>query len=295
MTSSNDSSPERFPEHKKTTKPEHWAEWFEFCAIDRCSEPTKTALGRLAQHRFLSAIKQAGGTSGGGGDALAHDYLRTSKTDPLFNWREVEIRYWYTDEGAELDSKNFVPDAAKIRKRFHERRAASLESDLAARDYLESRVTHWIKDIAKKVRRDFNRPLDSTQAPLPGEEEESGRPSRDLPDSSICPDDEAAAKDFAELFIKALNGRERALMLAGLAGIPSDHPAVFAAAGCGKSQAYACVASAQEKLRGIIAKAGLSQVDIPPLTGSRLEELLKVWAESEKDLAPLLQVISPRR
>lgn len=284
------------PEERKATRYEHWSEWFSLCAVDLCSKETKDALGGLARKRLLKFLEcYAWQLRSPDAEVAAVEFYRAVKVDRLFGWREVETRYWHTAEGAELDSLHFVPEAEKKRKKRIERRAwiireykEELGRDGAAeaRNFLEAKVTHWVKDIVRKAVRDLKIPMVSIET-ADGGDPEQGKSHKGNRDSS-GPDASCFDRDLAAEIFERLGERERIVLLASLCGLSLDHPVVREAAGCGKSQVYASLRIANESARSFIAWEGIPRSEVGAGFAGHLLDRLFSWAKSEERLARLL-------
>jgi hypothetical protein len=279
------------PESKKLTRPEHWLEWFEMCAVARCSPETQLALGRFASERFRKLKSRIQETPETLHNYRVLDFVdREWDKNATFYWRELESAQWFklrspqSADGAQANEAESVTDssgdhrAAVAYKKFVETKAAGMGTPEQARDFCEAKATHAIWDYERWLMR----PSLELRLPPETDEDDDGDLKFESQDPGLKPDEMAAAQKAAQALFACLKDEHRLLLLAELLGRRAyDDPQLLQLLGVAKSQAY----SKRNEMHALMKRA-LGEHDLHTLERSvaaqQLFESLKNWARPEK-------------
>ena len=125
------------------TAPEHWAEWFEKCALVLCRNETRDALGKFAHKRYEKLLHKALVEYRISETELpveAQDLLHSEQRGAC--WFDLEGSYWYKRKpGNQPDKPQVGHDEAKIYKKFYLEAASAFANAEESRNYLEAKTT----------------------------------------------------------------------------------------------------------------------------------------------------------
>lgn len=266
------------------TKPEHWAEWFEKCALALCGDEAKHALGIFAHERYEQAFRRALGERKMPRNELPSEARELiSSTELGACWYDLEASYWYG--GRDIASGNESGNGAKAYKTFYRETAATKPTPDEARKYLEGSSTKYL--ILSRCRTIVSESIPR----VGGRVDESGNSREDLvlenesDPASVCPLMDTQFGEDANQVFSRLTTEEKILILASMNEISLEHPEIKNRLGHKKSVLYKRQAAAREKIGNMLGVTGSMReyegnpLDLGRVLG-RLLDFLNEWADS---------------
>lgn len=261
-----------------------WVEWKQQCALDRCGEHTRAALCKFAWQRFrLYATRYAGSTNAPAGEV------------PVPEGRDA----WHLFE-SHMAVKS-TREGRRYKDWLFARTRHSADSDL---DVVQGGATLIMRDVVRNHLAAECTPRHTVS--IDREYAGAGGCTLTLADllrSGSDPAAEAAEGEYRRLawnyardtFNDTLP-RERVALLARAIGLPLSHPAVTAAAGCGKSvlcAAYqALITRVAERLAATYHDEDRASVmHLALMTIGALKERVFRWGKSEMTLGALFNSV----
>lgn len=135
------------------TDPEHWAEWFEKCALDLCGMEAKEKLGEFAYQRYLKLLPRAlserrrsrNNLPTDAQDLIGSGNSKAPESIPGNCWRDAEASCWYDSKGRKnKENPDFIPAGAKTHKKFCREVASAISSPEESRNYLEGYCSKYL-------------------------------------------------------------------------------------------------------------------------------------------------------
>ena len=254
------------------TRLEHWREWHERCALGRCTDTTRDVLQRFGTLRFRTYLNR-------------WQARRPAHTPPMLPpddaWHHLEV--YMTVPGVQNGKryKDWLFARAEYGSTADIERGASVIMRAAVRRYVtESARAPGTVSLDRIVAGTPEQPVTlGDLLPEPGDPV-SAAETRELA--------ALAAQQAAEL-APALTARERIILAARARGLSLAHPAVSAAAACGKATLWRSYKRLAATLLKRIEQAcpsspGAERVDI----GIRVFDCLHAMALDQGwDLAPV--------
>ena len=207
------------------TKPEHWEEWFEKCALALCGDETKRALGVFAHERYEQAFRRALGERKMPRNELPSEARElVNSTEPGVCWYDLEASYWYG--GRNVPTGNESGNGAKAYKAFYRETSAMKSTPEEAREFLEASATKYL--ILSRCRTIITNFIPRSS----GRADESRKSQEDLllekksdPDS-VPPSMGTQIREDAKLIYSKLTTEEKILILASMNEISLEHPEI---------------------------------------------------------------------
>jgi hypothetical protein len=252
-----------------------WLEWKRKCALARCSARVREALTAFVSRRFTAG--------------LGRFAARLAAPEPADAWHRFETHLALATTRAGKQYKRWLLDRAETaggEALPAVEAGASLILKSVALEYLRQETPD--RDTAsldQPLCDGWGHPLtlaDLLPSPLPDPAHAAARREAFERGEAL------AARE-----LERMTRRERVALAAKALGVPLAHPAVCAAAGCGKSQAHAilqqwllCLGEAVRRDRGAVGdEVAARELALAAL--SRLEDDCLRWAKSEKNCANL--------
>jgi hypothetical protein len=258
------------------TAPEHWAEWFEKCALAICSDETRRAMGIFSHERYKDYLLKALGNGKSKSDLPieARDLLHLNA--PGACWYDLEDSYWGRQTPGDKSGKGSATGGAKTYKKYY-REEASKRGPEGGRNWLEAKCSEnliWTRCrsiICKSSK--LQRRTDESQRGL-----EETLPPESPGDPQSEPLLASEADEIAREIFEGLTPGERILMLAKANNITLTNQVICSRLGLGKSALYELLKATTD---GIAQKFGKHHLNPEDLTvASRLLRLLTTWALS---------------
>ena len=262
------------------TAPEHWAEWFEKCALVLCCDETRRALGVFAHERYKRYLLIALREQGRSMSELPVDAIDLLESpQPGTCWLDLEASYWHQPKLGKNPGNSAVNVAeAKIYKKFHQEFASSLSTPEAARDYLEAKSTqNLIKNRCRSI-------ITESIFRHGGRVNESGISREEtildeLQDASRSSLLESEADEIAQRIFVDLTAENKILIFAYEENHPLDDPFITARLGRKKSVLYQRQNLALKELAPLLRKYQAYPEDLQLIKAS-LFNLLTEWVLS---------------
>jgi hypothetical protein len=97
------------------TAPEHWAEWFEKCALVLCCEETRRALGVFAHLRYKQAVNRAlAGRKKFLDDLSSEARELIDSAEPGVCWSDLEASCWHGSKLGTVSPENAPADVTGL-------------------------------------------------------------------------------------------------------------------------------------------------------------------------------------
>jgi len=262
------------------TAPEHWAEWFEKCALLKCGDDTRQSLGIFAHERYKRyfgiALREQG-RSVNEFPVEVSDLLDSPQ--PGACWLDLEASYWHLPmrEGRG-DTDTIGQAGAKVYKKFHLEIASTLPSPEESRKYLEAKSTqNLIRNRCRSI-------ISESIFRCGGRVDESGMSQEDsiLEELQVTSQPSLLAFEVYEIAHKifgSLTAEVKILILAGENNVNLANPAISARLELKKTILYERQNAAWKSLGPLCRKHQLYPEDIP-LVWDSLLGLLTEWALS---------------
>lgn len=264
------------------TDPEHWAEWFEKCALALCCDDTRQALGVFAHKRyeryFRIALRERN-RAGGELPIDVRDLLHSPQ--PGACWLDLEASYWYQlkpQVNANQSTGN-LPEAKSYKKFFSE--VASLVTPPEeSRNYLEGVTTNNL--IRTRCRSIVTRSLFR----YGGGEDKSGKTQEEsiIENHQEVPHSEpilltSEVVEISDEIFASLKSEDRILVLANANNVSLASPEITTRLGLKKSTLYDRQKVAERSIAPLLRKHQLDPKE-HTLVLRRLLELLTEWSLS---------------
>ncbi len=206
----------------------HWQEWYRKCALAVCEAETRIALQRFADVRWRRYATVCAGK-------LLPQGNRFAVPAPDDAWHDFEtmVRLRSTRRGKAYKHWLF----ARISSQSGQQALDAIQggASLIIRDVVRERFR---REMPRRQTVSLNAPPPDAPVGTPPLQELLPSPVQPLEDVQQRDLDTLAAATAAWVCRRVLSRRSRIAMLAREWGIPSTHPAVRDAAGCGKSVLY---------------------------------------------------------
>ncbi len=258
-----------------------WLAWYRKCALAACDAPTREALQRFALARWQRYATVCAGATNCEAAAITLPSAAVA-------WHDFEtaLRLRSTRRG-------------KAYKHWLFTRLPACSGKQTSLDAIQGGATLIMRDVVReRFRREMSRRGTlSMNAPLPGAPAEAPSLQELLPSPEhtlehVQQRELAAwgAALAAELCRRILSRRAKIALLAREAGVSVAHPAVLAAAACGKSQLYAAYHEALQTIAETVNKRfegddRATRASLAVATLQALQAQLLAWAKSEKCMA----------
>jgi hypothetical protein len=255
------------------TAPEHWSEWFEKCALARCCDETRLALGKFAYLRYERYLLVALGAGKAKSDLPieARDLLDLSS--PSSCWYDLEDSYWGRPIPKDGSKHGDAIKAAKVYKKFHLEVSSQKATPEDARDYLEAKTSsNLIKSRCRSIiskARIFS--LDSRGEQVPDESQDQSAVEVSMHSSNGI--------DIIRGIFDDLTTEERILILAKANNISLAHPEICSRLGLSKSVLYQRQKAATNSIAPRLLRDNFAAEDVS-LVLSHLLNFLTQWALS---------------
>jgi hypothetical protein len=257
----------------KITAPEHWAEWFEKCALALCCDETRLALGKFAYLRYKYYLIKALGAGKAESNLPIEARDLLDLDSPSTCWYDLEDSYWGKPIPMDGSKTGDAIKAAKVYKKFHlevSSKKATLED---ARDYLEAKTSENL--IWSRCRSIISRArifrFDSRGDEVSEESQDMSEGESGLFASES---DQIAREVFDRLTLE-----ERILILAKANNISLAHPEICNRLGLSKSVLYQRQKAATNSIAPRLLKDNFAVEDVPFVL-SHLLNFLTQWALS---------------
>lgn len=248
---------------------EDWVSWKRFCARALCSEETQTCLGRFARSRFgIQLQRQLAATNLSAEDAQR----QLPSSDDAWHRFESYAALTQTRQGKRYKDWIFARLRQSSRSPLDTiQSGATLIMRGAVRTYLR-------KELAPRAAVSLDSPVGDGTNTL-----------GDLLPGVAQTETDEAARQHAERLFNELSRRERIGLLAKYSGITLEHPAVLAAADCGKSTLNKTVRDLLTRLRESVVRdyGDEGHNAVMAFTAVMLQHLgqqIFLWKNSEKGL-----------
>lgn len=255
------------------TAPEHWAEWFEKCALARCCDETRLALGKFAYLRYERYLLIALGAGKAKSDLPTEARDLLDLNSPSSCWYDLEDSYWGRPIPKDDSTHGDAIKAAKVYKKFHSEVSSKKATPEKARDYLEAKTSsNLIKSRCRSIiskARIFS--FDSRGDQVSAESQGMPEGERGLFASE--------ADQIAREIFDRLTPEEKILILAKANERSLGHPEISNRLGLSKSVLYQRQKAATNSITPRLLRDNLAAEDVP-LVLSHLLNFLTQWALS---------------